>query len=331
MSLEVRGERVTKRNIDLEPLLDQFRAGRRRALARLITEVDDGRHVEEILAKVRRPDRRSLKIGITGAAGAGKSTTLAALIKHLRGIGRTVAVLACDPASPFTGGALLGDRVRMDYDPMDAGIFVRSFSTRGSSGGLSDSADAIVQLVEQFGFDVILVETVGAGQDQVSIQDLVDLLVLLVTPVAGDNIQWEKAGLMEAADIIAVNKADLPGADIAYAGLRAMLDLAGGMSEHHEIPVLKTSAATGEGIEALWQAIEGMATAGSKHRHRTAARRLLEIAQRRLAERFRREKEDNPAIEEIVSRYARGDLAASAAADQLIQLLNSKHDGNSET
>ncbi|MFO0945221.1 MAG: methylmalonyl Co-A mutase-associated GTPase MeaB [Planctomycetota bacterium] len=312
---------MTKRNFDLEPLLERFRAGQRRALARLITEVDDGRHVDEILAKVRRPDRRSLKIGITGAAGAGKSTTLAALIKHLRSIGRTVAVLACDPASPFTGGALLGDRVRMDYDPTDAGIYLRSFSTRGASGGLSDSAEAIVQLVEQFGFDVILMETVGAGQDQVSVQDLVDLLVLLVTPVAGDNIQWEKAGLMEAADVIVVNKADLPGADIAYAGLRAMLDLPGGALEHHEVPVLKTSAATGQGVEELWSALETMAKSVSKHRHRAAARRILEIAQRRLAERFRRQKDSNPAVMEIVSRFASGEASARVAADGLLKVL----------
>lgn len=300
----------------LEELLDRFAKGDRRALARLITQIDNGQQVDEILTKTGALGRKALKVGITGAAGAGKSTTIGALLKYLREIGRTVAVLACDPASPFTGGALLGDRVRMDYDPADKGVFLRSFSTRGASGGLSDSAEPIIQLVEQFGFDVILVETVGAGQDQLAVQTMVDLLALLITPVAGDIIQWEKAGLMEAADVIAINKADLPGADAAYTGVRAILELTG----ERNVPLVKLSAQSGHGIAEFWQAIEETAQDRSHHRQLAAGRRLLDLARRKLAERFRARSEDE-AVTRLIADFAAGDLPPETAANRLLGLL----------
>lgn len=301
----------------IDALLQRFAQGDRRALARLITAVDNGQQVDAILGEAQKLGRKSLKVGITGAAGAGKSTTVAALLKFLREIGKTVAVLACDPASPFTGGALLGDRVRMDYDPADKGVYLRSLSTRGAAGGLSDSAEPIILLVEQFGFDVILVETVGAGQDQLAVQSMVDLLALLLTPVAGDIIQWEKAGLMEAADVIAINKADLPGADVAFAGVRAILEIATG---ERSVPLLKLSAQAGQGIRELWEAVEQTATDRTHHRQLAAGRRLLDLARRKLAERYRARADDR-ALLDLVESFAAGQVPSEAAASRLLALL----------
>lgn len=191
-------------------------------------------------------------VGVTGSAGAGKSTLLAALIGHLRRRGSTVAVLACDPQSPVTGGALLGDRIRVKFDPQDEGVFFRSLSTRGAPGGISRAVGPAVHLLGGFGFDVVLVETVGIGQDQVDARHVVDTLVLLLTPNTGDQVQWEKAGVLEVADIIVVNKADLPGAD----RLRQQVTDCSSLGHGPTVPVLEVVATTGQGVEELWRAIE---------------------------------------------------------------------------
>lgn len=305
----------------LPPLVERFQAGDRRALARLITYVDNGAAVEPILAAPKAEPRTALKVGVTGPGGAGKSTISAALVKHVRQLGRTIAVLACDPASPFSGGALLGDRVRVDYEPADDGVFFRSLSSRGAAGGLAESAWAITRLLERFGFEVVLIETVGAGQDQLAVRELVDVLTLVVTPAAGDEIQWEKAGLLEAADLVVVNKADLPAADIAYAGLRAMLDLlpTGGLVE--PIPILKVTASKGEGIEALWQAIEVRARSGIHGRQVVISRRLLSALQRLLVRRFQTLPPGDPVLKEIADQFAAGSLDEQAAAERLLRRL----------
>src|SRR5262249_34814531 len=180
----------------------------RRALARLISlaETDDA-------PAAPAPAKAAHVVGITGSGGAGKSTLVGALIGHLRKLGLRVGVLACDPQSPKTGGALLGDRIRVRFDPADEGVFFRSMSTRGAAGGVSDGAGRAIAWMQAFGFDVILVETVGVGQDQVGVRSIVDTLILLVTPAAGDEIQWEKAGVIELADLVVVNKSDMPGAE----------------------------------------------------------------------------------------------------------------------
>lgn len=308
---------MAESNAELESWIERFRSGNRRALARLITLVDDGHDAGEILSRLGPTEHRSLKVGITGAAGSGKSTTIGGLIGHLRSLGRTVAVLACDPASPFSGGALLGDRVRMDYDPADPGVFLRSFSTRGATGGLSDRAEPILRLVERFGFDVILIETVGAGQDQLAVLGLVDLLVLLITPVAGDSIQWEKAGLLEAADIVAVNKADLPGADLAYAGLKAMLELSTG----RDVPVLRMSAQARDGIAEVWAEIEAYRNRGVEHRSLASSRRLFDAARRELAARYRASLRRPGPVAELVAKFGSGQVDAQRAASELLSHL----------
>ncbi len=201
-------------------------------------------------------------MGLTGSGGAGKSTLVGGLITHLREQGLSVAVLACDPQSPVTGGALLGDRIRVRFDPADEGVYFRSLSTRGAAGGISAATMAARDWLTAFGFDVILIETVGVGQDQIAVRAAVDTLVLLVTPNTGDEVQWEKAGLIEVADLIVVNKSDLPGADRVRHQLQSALSLS---PQSQRVPVLNVTAATGQGVPELWQAISARperATAG---------------------------------------------------------------------
>lgn len=233
---------------DFSDLLDRFTRRERGALARIISLVEAGIS----LPLPEAPDRTSRTVGITGSAGAGKSTLVAGSIAHLRRQKRSVAVVACDPQSPVTGGALLGDRVRVRFDPTDEGVYFRSLSTRGAPGGISAAVGAIMPWLQAFGFDVVMIETVGIGQDQLSVREVVDTLVLLVTPNTGDEVQWEKAGVLEVADVVVVNKADLPGADRVRQQLISTLSL-GGTSR---VPVLSVTALSGQGIAELWQTID---------------------------------------------------------------------------
>ena len=240
---------------DVPALLEAFRRGERRALARLISLVENG-EAPPLPAESAAEERHMLEVGITGSGGAGKSTLIAALCAYLRKLGKRVAVLASDPRSPRSGGALLGDRVRMQFDPTDEGLYFRSLSTRGATGGISAAVENLLPWLSAFGFDVALVETVGVGQDQAAVRDCVDVLVLLVTPHTGDEIQWEKAGVIELADIVAVNKSDLPGADRVRQQLRQALMLS---PDTADVPILPVVASTAAGVTELWQAIEAQA------------------------------------------------------------------------
>ena len=235
-------------------LAARFARRERRALAEIISlvEADQAPAPSAAFPSFTPRPSPSQVVGITGSGGAGKSTLVAASIVHLRSQGRTVAVLACDPNSPLTGGALLGDRVRVRFDPADEGVFFRSMSTRGAQGGVSAAVGPAIEWLKAFGFDVILVETVGVGQDQIGVRPLVDVLVLLVTPNSGDEVQWEKAGLVEVADLVVVNKADLPGADRARQQLLSALSL----GAKRPAPILTTVAASGQGVAELWLAID---------------------------------------------------------------------------
>lgn len=304
---------------EFESLLAGIRSKDRRSLARLITRLENGEYVDVVRRELNSASTPCVAVGLTGSPGAGKSSLTAALVAHLRQQNKTVAVLASDPASPFSGGALLGDRVRMDYDPSDAGVFVRSFSSRGATGGISDSTADVVRAVRAFGFDVVLIETVGSGQDQLAVRDVVDVLVLLITPAGGDDIQWEKSGQMEAADVIALNKADLPGADFALAGIRSMLEL----SPVPPPPIVRTIATTKEGIADLWDAIGACAKTGSRHPHFAAGRRLLHAAQRELRRWFELAANGNTDVQAMIDQFAEGKMEESEAAAKLIRLLAS--------
>ncbi len=255
-----------------EPLLERFHQGDRLALARLLSRAARGERLGEILAGIPGPSKPSRVVAITGSGGVGKSTLIGKLIELLRRQGQTVAVLACDPQSPLTGGALLGDRFRMPVRPDDEGVFIRSLAAAPGSGAVAGHLRVLVRILEAYGFDVILIETAGAGQGDTAVRELVDCTVLLLQPETGDDLQWQKAGLLEVADLIVIHKADLPQAEQVEAQVHSMLSIPGGQP----VPVVRVSAKTGEGVEALWTAIAGqpLRRAGPV----TAGRELLRLA-----------------------------------------------------
>ena len=243
---------------DVKQLIERLCSGDVRALARAVSLVEnDAAGVTEVLSGCFPYSGRALRIGVTGAPGAGKSTIVDKLARHYRGAGVTVGVIAVDPTSPFTGGAILGDRIRMQENLGDPGFYVRSMATRGSLGGLARATADVASVIEASGKDVILIETVGVGQDEIDIVRLADVTIVVLVPGMGDDVQSLKAGIMEIADLFVVNKADREGADRVEKEVRGMQSLA--MSHGERIPpVVKTIASTGEGIELLTEAIVEM-------------------------------------------------------------------------
>jgi LAO/AO transport system kinase len=301
--------------VPLDELLDRFRRGDRRALSRLVSLVARGEQVGPILAGVGRAAKPVRVVALTGAGGVGKSTLAGKLIETIRGRELRVAVLACDPQSPLSGGALLGDRFRMPSRPDDDGVFIRSLAAAGGRGALADHLDALTRLLEAFGFDVVLIETVGAGQGDTAVLELADVLVLLVQPETGDDLQWEKAGLLEVADVVVVHKADLPGADRVEAQVISTLSLSSGRVP----PVLRVSARSGAGLEELWDVIAGLPL---RRITDSAERDLLRLAQEVLAARFAAGRSaGNGRLTELVERWRRGEIPVSEAGAALLEAL----------
>jgi LAO/AO transport system kinase len=231
-------------------LIDRVRSGDRAALARLVTAIESGDpDAIETVASSGEVAGSARRIGVTGPPGAGKSTLISAMIGELRSRGASVGVLAVDPSSPITGGALLGDRIRMQGHVDDPGVFIRSMATRGHLGGLSEAAEATISALAEAGFDYLVVETVGVGQSEVEVMDLVDVVVLVVGPGWGDQIQAEKAGVVEIADLFVVNKADRHGADEVR---RALMSASGESGRQ----VMTTTATTGQGVDAMVDEID---------------------------------------------------------------------------
>jgi len=296
-----------------------------RAVARLMRLIDDAQpEAEEELRALWPHTGRAQLVGITGNPGAGKSTLVDRLIAHLRAAGKKVGVLAVDPTSPFTGGAILGDRIRMQDHALDAGVFIRSLATRGQLGGLSRATSDCARVLDAMGKDIVLIETVGVGQDEVEVCRLAHTTVVVVVPGLGDDIQAIKAGILEVADLFAVNKADREGADRTVRDLRSMLELT--MTER-EIPILKCVASRGEGISELWAAIEAhyqflRSGPGLLQRERDRARteligvlreRLLKAALERLAK-------QGAQLDDLALRIARREIDPYTVADEAARL-----------
>jgi LAO/AO transport system kinase len=328
-------------------LADAALAGDRRSLARLLTAVESRTAVAEAALRRLHPAAgRAHLVGITGAPGSGKSTLVAALIGAIRSGGRTVAVIAVDPSSPITGGALLGDRVRMQSYASDEGVFIRSMASRGHAGGLAASSVAAATVLDAAGFDLVLLETVGTGQSEVEVAAAADTTVVLEAPEMGDEVQAIKAGLLEVADIVVVNKGDRPGAQRTAAELRAMLTMTASPRPSGVVPaggrrasdadnvrarpkrpaVLVTTATSGEGVPELLEAIAGHrqdlgGAAGSIPVRRVRAAALVWAL---LGDRVRSALE-NPHLVAFTSQtldaVVRHELDPYAAADRLLAAL----------
>lgn len=291
------------RSGDPDRLAEAALDGDRRALARLISMVEDGRPGWNRVLELLYPKAgNAYVVGLTGVPGSGKSTLSDQLIRHIRAGGDEVAVLAVDPSSPFTGGAILGDRVRMQDHVSDPGVYIRSLASRGHLGGVSEATPKALVILDAFGKPYVIVETVGVGQAEVEIVQSADTTVVVVNPGWGDAVQANKAGLLEIADVLVVNKADRPGVDNTVRDLKQMLQL--GEHEGWIPPILTTVATEGQGIEEVWQAVMG---------HRRHLERTGEMADRR-DRRARRELE--AALQALVLRRSE-----QAGEDRLSRLL----------
>jgi len=299
--------------------IDGLARGDRAALARAITAVEnDTPAAAAVLAAVRGRLGRALVIGITGAPGAGKSTLTAAMIEVLRAGGKSVGVVAVDPSSPITGGAILGDRIRMSRHAGDDGVFVRSLAARGHLGGLSRTAERVIDVMDAAGREVVIVETVGTGQNEVEIAGIADVRVVVVAPGLGDDVQAIKAGILEIADLLVVNKADHPLADRTARQLAIGTELG-----ERAVPVLKTVASSGEGVAALVEAVVDLRRALGCRRldpaHRRAA--LAGAAGDFLAEQITGGGE---AIDALAAALAEGRIGRRDAAREALALLAGK-------
>jgi LAO/AO transport system kinase len=307
---------VTALNTDSPgALADRVGAGDARALGRVLSMVEDGdERARSVLKDLKSPADESRVIGLTGSPGAGKSTVTGALIKAFRERGARVAVLAVDPTSPFSGGALLGDRVRMQEHATDAGVFIRSMGSRGQLGGLAAATPQAIRVLAAAGYRVILVETVGVGQAEVEVASAADTTVVLVVPGMGDSIQAAKAGVLEAADVLVVNKADRPDTQATVRDLRAMVALATGPWKP---PIVTTVATSGEGVSELVRQLDRhwawLADSGERDRRRLARARdeVTALAFGAVRDRLR-------VPDELAARVADGSRTPHEAAEELL-------------
>lgn len=341
---------------DHTALLQAFDARKPAALARAISIVENERlGADELLSRLHARVGRARRIGMTGPPGAGKSTLTTQLAGAYRAAGMQVGIVAVDPTSPFSGGALLGDRIRMERVALDPGIYIRSLATRGSLGGLSSATRAVADVLDAYGFERIIIETVGVGQSELDVARAVDTNVVILVPESGDAIQTLKAGLMEIADLFVVNKSDRPGADRVKTDLELMLGMRSGATmkdvpAHHGVdlsarnpariareaaareqseswipPVVKTAAAKGEGIEDLvtaldrhWRYLETSGALRARRRQRLREQ-VLQIAEGRLRRRVWNDPELLAHLDSRVAALEEGTLSPFRVADEVLQ------------
>jgi LAO/AO transport system kinase len=353
--------------VSSEKLLADFDAGKPSALARVVSIVENHRDgFEEILSSLHARTGRARRIGLTGPPGAGKSTITALLVKSFREAGMRVGVIAVDPTSPFTGGALLGDRVRMEGVALDPGVFIRSMATRGSLGGLAGATREVADVLDAFGFDRLLIETVGVGQSELDVARTADSTVLVLVPESGDSIQTLKAGVMEVADVFVVNKADRPGADRLRNDVELMLGLRKGVSfgnvpAHHGVdlkrnparaareaaraeeptewvpPVLSAVAVREEGIDTLITALdrhfaylERSGTLRARRRERMRER-VRSVVERKVSDRLWKDQRTVAWLEEQLPAVEEGRTTPFAVADRLLQQSGGLVSGDEKT
>ncbi|MGH2787046.1 MAG: methylmalonyl Co-A mutase-associated GTPase MeaB [Actinomycetota bacterium] len=309
--------------MDTSELIQRALDGERLAIARLISLVEDGgADLGRVMKELYPHTGSAYSVGITGAPGAGKSTLTERLVARVRGDGHSIGVLAVDPSSPFSGGALLGDRVRMQSHATDPDVFIRSMATRGHLGGIALATPEAARVLDAVGKDVIVIETVGVGQAEVEITDACDTTVVVVNPGWGDAVQTAKAGLMEIADVFVVNKADRPGVKDTVRELSQMLDLS---DAPWRPEIVQTVSIKGEGVDELWAAIE-------KHRAYQEEKGLLDERRRRrigreireiVAEKYRQRVTDRAGelLDRLTDEVVERTIDPYAAADQLIESL----------
>jgi LAO/AO transport system kinase len=312
---------------DVPALVEKARSGDARSVARLISLVEDASPLlREVMAGLAPYAGHSHIVGITGSPGVGKSTSTAALVKALRQQDKRVGVLAVDPSSPFSGGALLGDRVRMQDHALDKFVYIRSMASRGHLGGLSWATPQALRVLEAAGCDVILIETVGVGQSEVEVAAMADTTMVLIAPGMGDGIQAAKAGILEIGDVYVINKADRDGADTVRRELRSMLALAERPEGAWRPDIVKTVASKGEGIDEVVDALEKhfeyLSSSGEleKRRLRRARDEIEAIAVTALREQWRGVHE-NAVLDELAAEVIKGDSDPYAAADLLLESL----------
>jgi LAO/AO transport system kinase len=309
---------VTERSLS-----DRVLAGDPRAVARAITLIeDDSPAGADLIRRVFSSTGRAYLVGVTGPPGAGKSTLVDRLIAEIRATDHTVGVVAVDPTSPFSGGAILGDRVRMQAHAGDQGVFIRSMATRGNLGGLARATSEAALVLDAAGKDIVLIETVGVGQDEVDIVRTADVSIVTLVPGAGDDVQALKAGIMEIADIFVVNKADREGADRTIGSIEAMLSLQSFGATDWRPPIVKTEATTGKGVRELLEAVDRFRahTTGSQGSRRRARAewRVRELLAERFIQHVERRVLTDGEFERTLTRIAAREIDPYTAVEEIM-------------
>jgi GTPase len=314
---------VARRAWTLEELTDGMRDGDRRALARAISLVENGDPLAYPLVRELYPETgKAAVIGVTGPPGVGKSSLIAALVEHVRADGRTVGVVSVDPSSPFSRGALLGDRIRLADHFLDPGVYIRSMGTRGHLGGLAETTLQAVLLMDAFGKDLVFVETVGAGQSEVEVTGIADTVLLVLMPGSGDSVQALKAGIMEIPDVIAINKSDHPTAKTMLNEVRSIVALA---EPEQRPPILLTEAVRGENIPELWAKLEEHRAAleGNgqldERRRRNLAREVFAVASGRAKIVLEHAVADDPELRRLLEEVERRELDPLTAVREIME------------
>lgn len=299
-------------------------AGDRRVLARTITAVENGDpSADPIVRSLYARSGRAPVVGLTGPLGVGKSSLVNALVGRLRDLGQTVGVIGVDPSSPFTGGSVLGDRIRLERRADDTGVFFRSMASRGAAGGVAAATREVSRLLDAAGFDVILVETVGSGQVDIAIRDIASTSIVVVVPHLGDEVQTLKAGLFEIADIFCVNKVDLPGAELAKRDLAELVTL-GGRPTDWAPPVVGTSTVDPVGIDELWNDVlaheKFLDTSGERTRgeRKRLSSEIVGLACDRLGRELNQRLQRDPALRRLLDGVVARNMDPRTAADRLV-------------